>query len=251
MRIVGRRDVRRLLLIVRGQIGEESANEVNRVILIHRHEMRDAAPLRVGMRAAERFVGHILTRHGLNHIRPGDKHLRDAVHHHNEIGHRGGIDRATRARPGDDRDLRDDAGALDIAIEDVAVSLQPLDTLLNPCPCAIVNADHRDARRARHVHDLDDLLREHLTERAAIDREILREDTDRSRIKQAMSRNHPITERMALRHREVLGAVDSERIELAETVIVKQREDTFVRRSFAARMLLRLRLRLFMLALRP
>ena len=216
VRVVRGRDVGRLLLVVRRQIREEGAHEVYGVLFVHRDELRDAARRGVRVRAAERFERHFLARHGLDDIRPGDEHLRDAVHHHDEIGHRGRVDGAARARPGDDRDLRDDAGALHIAIEDIAVPFQPLDALLDARARAVVDADHRHARRARLVHHLDDLLREDLAERAAVDGEILREDADGPPVEQAEPGDDAIAERMPLRHREMLGAMDGERDRVRE-----------------------------------
>src|SRR5205823_1394607 len=115
-----------------------------------------------------------------------------------------------------------DPGTHDVAIEDVAVSLEPLDALLDARTGAVVDADHRHARRPRLVHDLDDLLREDLAERSAIDREILREDADRATVERAEAGNHAVAERVALRHREVLRAMDRIGVEFREAPLIEQ-----------------------------
>ena len=132
----------------------------------------------MGVRAAELFERHLLAGHRLDHVRPGDEHVRGALHHEDEVGDGRRIHRSAGARPHDDRDLRDHAGVPDVAVEDVAVSGEARRAFLDAGPSGIVDADDRRADGRGQVHDLADLLRHDLTQRPAEDREVLAEHED-------------------------------------------------------------------------
>jgi len=51
---------------------------------------------------AELFRRHNLVGHGLHHVGTGDEHVAGVAHHEDEVGHRGRIDIAARARAHDD-----------------------------------------------------------------------------------------------------------------------------------------------------
>ena len=82
---------------------------VERLGLVVRREVRDAAPRRVGRRAAERLGVDLLVRHGLHDVRAGDEHVARPLDHDREVGDRRRVHRAAGARAHDDRELRDDA----------------------------------------------------------------------------------------------------------------------------------------------
>ena len=77
-------------------------------LAIVRHgKMGDAADRVVRHRAAEFFLGDLFVRDRLDHVRPGHEHVARAFDHDVEVGDRGRIDGAARARPHDRGDLRD------------------------------------------------------------------------------------------------------------------------------------------------
>ena len=164
----------RLCEVVVGQEADERARVVERVILVAREVVRDTGDLVVGEGAAELLHADVLAGDGLDHVGAGDEHLAGLVDHDHEVGERGGVHRAAGCRAHDDRDLRDDAGGLGVAAEDLAVLAERDDALLDARAAGVEHADDRHAGLDGVVHDLDDLLAGDLAERAAEDGEVLR-----------------------------------------------------------------------------
>ena len=92
----------------------------------------------------------------------------------------------------DHRDLRDDAGRVHVAAEDLAVEAERDDALLDPGAGALVDADDRAAGLHGEVHDLGDLLAVDLAEGAAEDREVLGEDADLAAVDGAVAGDHAV-----------------------------------------------------------
>ena len=126
-------------------------------------------------------------RDGLDHVRTGDEHVAGAVHHEDEIGDGGRIDRAAGARSHDGRNLRHHAARQRVAQKDIGVAGERHHAFLNARAAGIVQADHRRAGLQRQVHDLADFLRVGLRERAAEHREILREHVDQAAVDAAVA----------------------------------------------------------------
>src|SRR4029450_2146147 len=80
--------------------------------------------------------------------------------------------RAAAARAHDDGDLRDDARAHDVALEDVGVAREADHTLLDARAARVVEPDDRSPDLQRQVHDLHDLLGERALEAGAEDGEV-------------------------------------------------------------------------------
>jgi hypothetical protein len=118
----------------------------------------------VGARAAEFLEGDVLAGDGLDHVRAGDEHVRGLVDHDDEVGQRGGVDRAAGGRAHDQRDLRDDAGGVHVAEEDLreGPSATTPSWIRAPPPSLIPTPG---SRLHREVHHLDDLLAVDLAER--------------------------------------------------------------------------------------
>ncbi len=189
-------------------------------------------------RAAERLEVDVLARDRLDDVRAGDEHVRGLLHHEDEVGHRGGVDGAAGARSHDQRDLRDHAGALDVADEDVAVGAQRDDALLDPRAARVVDADHGAADLRGQVHDLAHLLGHDLAERAAEDGEVLGEDADAAAVDRPVAGDDGVAPRPVLLHVEVERAVAHERVELLERARIQQLLDPLARGHLAAGVLL-------------
>ena len=115
--------------------------------------------------------------------------------------------------------------AMHVAVEDLAVQAERDDALLDPRAAAVVDADDRAAGLQRQVHDLDDLLAEHLAERAAEDREVLAEHAHRPAVDGAVAGDDAVAVRPVLLHAEVVRAVPGQRVGLDERARVEQRVD--------------------------
>ena len=169
---------------------------------------------------------------------PGDEHVRGLVHHHGEVGDGGGVDRAAGARAEDEADLRDDAGGVDVAAEDLRVQREGDDALLDPGAAGVVDADHRAADPRGEVHDLDDLLAEDLAEAAAEDGEVLGEDAHLAAVDGAVAGDDAVAVGAAVGHGEVLAAVPGQLVELGERARVEQLLDALARGALALGVLL-------------
>ena len=187
--------------------------------------------------AAQFLGGHDLIRHGLYHVRAGDEHVGGILHHEDEVGHGGGIDRATRARPHDDRDLRHNARGHDVALEHLGIACKAGYALLNPRAAAVVQPDHRRAVLHRHVHDLADLLGVGFGKRAAEDGEILAEHIDHAAVDRAPAGDDAVARRAFRLHPEIRRAMGDEHVEFLERAIVQQKLDPLPRGQLSARVL--------------
>ena len=77
-------------------------------------------------------------------------------------------------------------------------------------------------KRTREIHHLADLLGERLAERAAEDREVLREHEDPAAVHEPVARDHAVAVGAALEHVEVGVPVPDERVELDERARVEE-----------------------------
>ncbi len=110
-------------------------------------------------------------------------------------------------------------------MEDVRVSGERDDPLLDACPARVVDADYRAASRERQVHDLADLLRVDLTQRPTKHREVLREHADLPTGDLSVAGDDPVTQRPVLLQSEVVGAVHPVAVQFHERAFVQQKLD--------------------------
>ena len=180
----------------------------------------------------------ILRRHGLvghrpDHVRARDEHVRRVLHHEDEVGERGRVDRAAGARSHHCRDLRDDAGRQRVAQEDLGVAGERDDPFLDPRSARVVEADDRRARLRREIHDLADFSGVRLRQRAAEHREVLREDERRSTVDPTRSGHDPVPGNPLVLHVEVVTLVDDELVHLHEGPGVQQELEPLARSLLA------------------
>ncbi len=188
---------RRLGQVVRRQEAQQLLDVAERVGLVLGQVVRDPGLGVVRPAAAELLEVDLLAGHRPDHVRAGDEHVTGVVDHHGEVGDRRGVHRPARARPHDQRDLRDHPGAAHVAHEDLAVEPERDHPLLDPRAAAVVDPDHRAADLGGQVHHLDDLLAVHLAERAAEHGGVLAEHRDRAAVDGAGPGDHAVAERPA------------------------------------------------------
>ncbi len=229
---------RRVGEVVARQVAQQGPHVVDRVVLVRAQVVRDARAGVVGLAAAELLEPDVLAGHRADHVGTRDEHVRRAVGHHDEVRQSGGVDRAARARPEDQRDLRDDAGRRDVAPEDLGELGQRRDALLDPRAAAVQDPDHRHAGAQRQVHHLGDLLPVHLAQRPAEHREVLAVDRDRAAVDRAVPADHAVAGHPLGAQAEVGRAVLGQRVELGEAALVEQRVDALAGGLLAARVLL-------------
>ena len=96
------------------------------------------------------------------------------------------------------------------------------DSLLDTGAGAVVQSDHRHADRLCEVHDLVDLLGEHLAERPAEDGEVLAEHADPALVDRAEAGDHAVCVRAVPLEAHAVRTVPGEHVELLERALVEQ-----------------------------
>ena len=184
---------RRIFQIVRRQEAEQITNLFNAIFLVFRREMCHARTAVVSHCAAEFFSGDFFGGNGFDNRRPRDEHLTGIFDHVNKIGDCRRIHSAARARSHDNGNLRNDAARRRVAEENSRVTRKCVDCLLNACAARIVNADKRCAHLHRQIHDFPNFVRVFFAERAALNREVLRERVNKSPVNSAVTRDDAFT----------------------------------------------------------
>ena len=109
-------------------------------------------------RPAEFFLRDDFVGYGLHDFGAGDEHVARVLHHEDEVGHGGAVNRAPCARAHDEAELRHDARGEDVALKYFGISAKRRDAFLNARAAAVVEADNRRTDFHGAVHDLADFL---------------------------------------------------------------------------------------------
>ena len=186
----------------------------------------------VGVGAAQLLGGDGLAGHLLDHLRPGDEHLRLA-RLDDEIGERRAVGRAARARAADQRDLRHRAGEHHVGVEHLAVAGERVDAFLHAGAARIVDEYERRAGLERLLHDLGDLDGMDFARRAAGYREVLAGQMHQAAADRRRAGDHAIGRHALSLHAEQGGAVLGEQTDFFEAVRIHQGVDPLARGQLA------------------
>ena len=225
-----RRLVRRIHHVVRGQIAEQTADDLERVRVVFRHEMNVPADGRVRRGAADFIHRAMFARDGLDDFRPRDEHLRVGLLHDDEVRQRRRIRRAARARSRDDGNLRHDAGRLHVAVENVAEALQRHFAFGNARSSGVVDADDRHAHLQRVFLHAADFLRVLVPERTALHGEILRVNRDGAPVHVPDAGDHAVARQVFSLHAEILTMMLDVHPEFHERTRLDKPRDAVARR---------------------
>ena len=186
---------------------------------------------------AQLILRDLFLRDGLDHVRPGDEHVRSLVHHQHEVGDRGRIHRASRARPHDRRNLRHHSAIQRVAQKNIRVSRQRHHAFLNPRSAGIVQPDYRRAHLRRQVHDLYNLPRIRFRQRSAKHGEVLRKHVHEPPFDAPVASDESVAVDFLFGHAEVIAAVGDQLVGFLERAFVEQKFDALARRHLAFFML--------------
>src|SRR4029453_3221542 len=150
------------------------------------------------------------------------------------VGHGRRVDGPARGRAHDEADLGHDAGGLDIPPEDLRVTPEGDDALLDARAARVVDADQRAAVLECEVHDLADLLGKGFRERAAEYGEVLREDEHPPPEDRPVACDDGVPPRAAFHHPEVRVAVAPVAVELDEAPGIEEFLDALAGQELAA-----------------
>src|SRR6266404_8233833 len=191
--------------------------------------MRDSGRHVVHVTTAELLEVHVLTGDHSNDLWTGDEHVALAGDNEDEVRDGRRIHGSTGARSGDDAQLRDHTGRSHVAIEDVRITGEGDDALLDASTTGVVDSDDRHAVAQRQLLDLDDLLGGDLAQRAAVYRCVIGVYGDRAAVDLTEARDHPVTGDPAVLHAEPVGAVRGKQVELYERALIDEHLDTLTR----------------------
>src|SRR5579864_127446 len=200
--------------------------------------MGDAAANVVDLGTAELIESHLLAGGHADHLGAGDEHVAQVLDHEDEVGDRRRVDRPAGAGTGDDRNLGHHPGRLDIAIKDVGVAGQADHAFLDSRAARVVDPDAGTAGTHGKIHDLADLLGEHLAQRAPEDAGVVGEDEDLAPVHGAVAGDHAIAGNFLVTHAKRLGPMHGEGVQLGKRTAVEQQLDALARGQLAFRMLL-------------
>ena len=142
-----------------------------------------------------------------------------------------------RAGTHDQRQLRNDPGGHDIALEHLCVSTKGGNALLYPGSAGVADPDHRRTHLHCLVHDLADLFGMGFGKRSAEHGEILAVYEREAAIDGAVTHHHTVTGDGLLFHSEIRTPVFDEYVPLLETALVEQHLDALPGGEFALGML--------------
>ena len=123
-------------------------------------------------------------------------------------------------------------------MKDVGVPCQADHTLLDPGAAGVVDTYAWAPGTNRQVHHLAHLLRKDLTERAAEDARVVREEKDLPPVNRAIPGHHAITRDFLFAHSEGLGPVDREGVQLGEGSWIQEQIDALARGQLSLGVLL-------------
>src|ERR1043165_7313284 len=176
--------------------------------------MRDARYTVVCDRAAQLFLRHFLVRHGLDHVRTSDEHVRRVFDHDVEVSDRGTVNRAPRTWSHNATDLRHHSARKRVAQKDVGVTAETDHTFLNARAARIIQTNDRRAYFHREVHHFANLLGVSLGKGTTKHREVLREHEHVAAVDQTVTGDHAVAGIELLVESEVFRTMDHEAIEL-------------------------------------
>jgi len=117
-------------------------------------------------------------------------------------------------------------------VEDAAIASEADDAFLDAGASTVVETDDRRANLQCEVHQLVDLLREHLAQRATEDGEVLTEDENLAAVDGAPAGNHTIGVR-PLFEPGTVRPMACQQIELLKTAFIEQDVDSFASQQLA------------------
>ena len=138
--------------------------------------MGDSACLGMYRGTSQFFGCDILVSDRFDHAGACDKHVRGFLHHEDEVRYGGAVDGSAGAGAHDAGNLGHHPAGSDVAVENLAVGGQRVDTFLDAGAAGIVQADDWCAHPYRKIHSLADFLGVRLTKGASHNREILAEN---------------------------------------------------------------------------
>ena len=156
-----------------------------------------------------------------------------SLHHEDEVGQRGRIDVAARARSHDEGNLRDHPRRQDIALENLAIARERGDPLLDAGAAGVKKPNEGRPVFERHILQAGDFLSVRFGKRAAENGKILGEDEDGAAIDGAPSRHDSIARHAAFIHAELRRAMLDEHAKFLERPFIGKERDPLPRGEFS------------------
>ena len=225
----GRRLMRRIHHVVGRKIAKQTARNLERVCIVFGNEMNIAADGSMRRRAADFVHRALFAGNRLDDFRSRDEHLRVGFLHDDEVRQRRRIRSAARARTGDNRNLRNDARRLHVAIENIAEAFQRHFAFGNARASGVVDSDNRHAHLERVFLHFANFLRVFVPERTALHGEVLRINRDRTPVDVPDAGNDAVAGQILALHAEILAVMLDVHPELHKRARLHESRDAVAR----------------------
>ena len=179
------------------------------------------------------FLSNVFASYGLHHLRSGKEHIRSTFHHKSKVGKSRRINRTTRTRTEDTRNLRNNTRSEDVTLENLSITRQRIDTFLNTCATRVIDTDTRSTHLHGHIHHLTNLERHGFRKRTCRYGKILCKHIHQSSFNSSVTCYHTVARIMLLIHAEVGTTMLNEHIQFFKATLVKQHCNAFASRIFA------------------
>ena len=173
------------------------------------------------------LLGYHLAQNGLHNGGAGEEHVRGVLHHQSEVGKRGAVNGTSGAGTHNGGNLRNHTAGHDVALENLAIAGQCVDTFLQTGTTRVVQTDYGSTHLHGDVHNLANLAGQHLTQRTCCYGEILCENINQTAANGSATSYHTIAQIVLLVHTEVCTTVLNEHVHFFETSVIEQHGDAF------------------------
>ena len=212
----------RLFHVVLRQVGQQLFDGGDAFLFGIGREMGHTALAGVHAGTAQGLLVHFLARDALRHGGTGQEHVGGVFDHQGKVRKGGGVHRTAGAGTEDSADLRDHTGGKDVALENLTIAGQGVDSLLDTGAARVVQTDAGGSVLEGHVHDLADLLGHGFGKGTAAHGEVLGENIHQTAVDGAAAGHHTVSVEMLFLHAEVGAAMLDEHVEFLETAFVEQ-----------------------------
>ena len=123
--------------------------------------------------------------------------------------------------------MRNDTTGIHVALKDIGISTQTIDTFLDACTTAVIETNDGSSDSHGQIHNFTNFLGVCFTERSTNDCEILRECVHDTTIDTTMSNDYSIARILLILHMEFVTSMSLELIQFGKCPSIKQQFQTF------------------------
>ena len=221
-----------LFEVVLRDIADELANNSQCLFAVFGSKVSYTRFNRVNFGTTEGLLCYILARYGFHYLRAGEEHVGDTFGHDREVGQGRRIYGTTGAGTEDSRNLGNHTRSHDVTLENLGITGQGVDTLLDTGTTRVVEADTGRTHLHGHIHDLADFQGHRLGQRTAEYGKVLSEYINKAAFDRTVTGYDAVAQKRFLLLTEVGTSVSHKHIQLFEAAFVEELRNTLTSRIF-------------------